>query len=153
MMIIKRSAVAAAALAVAFGSSVGVGHATTYSEDFATFNPLLSISVGDTVDFSSSCTDCGDGGDFFSLSETAPKIMSIAANMFVAEGDSFSYTFTIVGTYAYGSAPLAVIDNISVSLTPIPAAFPLFATGLAAMGFFGLRKKHKVSGADCLAAA
>jgi hypothetical protein len=63
MRIIKRSAIAAAAvLIVAFGSSVGVGHATTHTEDFAAFNPLLSISVGDTVDFSSSCTDCGVGG-------------------------------------------------------------------------------------------
>lgn len=146
MISITRSVVVAAAvLAAAFGSSVGVSHATTYTEDFATFNSLLSIKVGDTVDFSSSCTDCGNGGDFLSLSETAPSFVSIAANMFVAEGQSFPYTFTSAGTYAYGSAPLAIIDNISVSATPIPAAFPLFATGLGVIGLLNRRRKRKAA--------
>jgi hypothetical protein len=106
MRIIKRSAIAAAAvLIVAFGSSVGVGHATTHTEDFAAFNPLLSISVGDTVDFSSSCTDCGVGGDFLSLSETAPSIDSIAADVFVATVTHFLTHSQSPARMPTGSAP------------------------------------------------
>ncbi len=34
-------------------------------------------------------------------------------------------------------------NNITTSATPLPAALPLFATGLGAMGLFGWRRKRK----------
>jgi hypothetical protein len=48
---------------------------------------------------------------------------------------------------SYYASTLATIDydNLSfdVSQTPLPAALPLFATGLGAMGLFGWRRKRK----------
>jgi hypothetical protein len=51
-------------------------------------------------------------------------------------------------TWAYSSfdptqfsAP--VIDNIAANPTPLPAALPLFATGLSALGLLGWRRKRK----------
>jgi len=56
-----------------------------------------------------------------------------------------------------GTASYIVYDNITlgsgtpIATTPLPATFPLFATGLGAMGLFGWRKKRKA--AAVLAAA
>ncbi len=36
------------------------------------------------------------------------------------------------------------VNSLSVSATPLPAALPLFATGLGALGFLGWRRKRKV---------
>jgi hypothetical protein len=35
------------------------------------------------------------------------------------------------------------LDNASVNATPLPAALPLFATGLGALGLLGWRRKRK----------
>jgi hypothetical protein len=35
-------------------------------------------------------------------------------------------------------------DNFSVSETPLPAALPLFATGLGVVGLLGWRRKRKI---------
>lgn len=37
------------------------------------------------------------------------------------------------------------LDNITVNATPLPAALPLFATGLGAMGLFGWRRKRRAA--------
>lgn len=44
-----------------------------------------------------------------------------------------------------GSASFAITTAPSVSAVPVPAALPLFGTGLAIMGFIGWRKKRKVA--------
>ena len=36
------------------------------------------------------------------------------------------------------------VNSLSISATPLPAALPLFATGLGALGFLGWRRKRKV---------
>jgi hypothetical protein len=41
----------------------------------------------------------------------------------------------------FGETPCT--DNCAVSSVPIPAALPLFAAGLSAMGFMGWRRKRK----------
>jgi hypothetical protein len=33
--------------------------------------------------------------------------------------------------------------TVTLGSTPLPAAFPLFATGLGALGLFGWRRKRK----------
>ena len=43
------------------------------------------------------------------------------------------------------------VDVLVLSLTPIPATLPLFASGLGAMGLFGWRSKRKT--VDVLAVA
>ena len=52
-----------------------------------------------------------------------------------------------------GTADYIIYDNITlgsgtpITTTPLPAALPLFATGLGAMGLFGWRKKRKAAAA------
>jgi hypothetical protein len=55
-----------------------------------------------------------------------------------AYGDGFFDTFP-------GTVPndIGYMDNYSVSSRPIPAALPLFATGLGGMGLLGWRRKRK----------
>ena len=36
-----------------------------------------------------------------------------------------------------------VMDDITYTVTPLPAALPLFATGLGALGLLGWRRKRK----------
>ena len=43
------------------------------------------------------------------------------------------------------------VTDLGVTSTPLPAALPLFASGLGAMGLFGWRRKRKI--AASLAAA
>jgi hypothetical protein len=42
------------------------------------------------------------------------------------------------------------VDNINVTVnpTPLPAALPLFATGLGALGLFGWRRKRTAQAVD-----
>jgi hypothetical protein len=55
--------------------------------------------------------------------------------------------------YYYGSSGypdntgslLISVEANSLTTTPLPAALPLFATGLGAMGFFGWRRKRKAT--------
>lgn len=44
--------------------------------------------------------------------------------------------------YAYNKSA-GSFNDVAASATPLPAALPLFATGLGAMGFFGCRRKRK----------
>ena len=50
------------------------------------------------------------------------------------------------GTF-YASKNQSETSSWSVGETPLPAALPLFATGLGAMGLFGWRRKRKAQGA------
>jgi hypothetical protein len=42
-----------------------------------------------------------------------------------------------------GGSPNSVVIDFAVTQTPIPAAFPLFAAGLGALGLFGRYRKRK----------
>lgn len=44
-----------------------------------------------------------------------------------------------------GANPTGLLVSVSVSPTPLPAALPLFATGLGALGVLGWRKKKKTA--------
>jgi hypothetical protein len=52
----------------------------------------------------------------------------------------FFFEDTINGPIASFSSPFPIAE---LAATPLPAAFPLFAIGLGAMGLFGWRKKRK----------
>ena len=45
-------------------------------------------------------------------------------------------------TFTWGSGADAGSFVIDIATTPLPAALPLFASALGALGFFGLRKKR-----------
>jgi choice-of-anchor C domain-containing protein len=60
--------------------------------------------------------------------------------VFPATGSSTLIRFaSTTNNCCYGPA----LDNVSVNATPLPAALPLFATGLGALGLLGWRRKRK----------
>lgn len=63
----------------------------------------------------------------------------------VADGNS-TIAFNFIGNSTQGWPDEGFgIDNVSVSGTPLPAALPLFATGLGALGLLGWRRKRKAA--------
>ena len=61
--------------------------------------------------------------------------------------DSASTTIEFLGDSANISSRYIGLDDVDVELatTPLPAALPLFASGLGALGLFGWRKKRKAA--------
>lgn len=65
----------------------------------------------------------------------------------LTEGDSYTLTFLGLAT---GGDHTSFIDAVSLDLvdaTPLPAALPLFATGLGALGLLGWRRKGRTQAA------
>jgi hypothetical protein len=61
---------------------------------------------------------------------------------FIADGTS--NTITLAENFPVGPVPSYVgLDDVSVTATPLPAALPLFATGLGALGLHGWRRRRK----------
>jgi hypothetical protein len=58
--------------------------------------------------------------------------------------DVFSGTIGNTGVIDFGPAP------VLVAATPLPAALPLFATGLGALGLLGWRRKRKAANGTSL---
>jgi len=63
---------------------------------------------------------------------------------------TFASTVTTGGGFGYPAAFGPALDNVAVFATsnesfqtPLPAALPLFASGLGAIGLFGWRRKRK----------
>ena len=61
---------------------------------------------------------------------------------------SFQFTLTTAQTISFYISDNNLIDNVGgisldVSAVPLPAALPLFATGLGALGLLGWRRKRK----------
>jgi hypothetical protein len=46
-----------------------------------------------------------------------------------------------------GAGTQVALDNLTISAVPLPAALPLFATGLGTLGLLGWRRKRKAKGA------
>jgi hypothetical protein len=77
------------------------------------------------------------------------NVISPTANPnFSSSGSLITLGVVTVGQYANGSAT-SYFDNLDMDITytpnptPVPAALPLFASGLGAMGLFGWRRKRK----------
>ena len=105
----------------------------------------VTINLGDTVHWEF------DNGSFPVEVESGAT-----AGIFVSNGTfqstvSFDFTFSVAGFYPYfdavtGHAEEGAFGSITVlpaATTPLPAALPLFASGLGALGFFGWRRKRK----------
>jgi len=67
---------------------------------------------------------------------------TIATLLFLTNGAGDATVF-FNQTTPSGSEASPIIDNVTVSETPIPATLPLFATGLGAFGLLGWRRKRK----------
>jgi hypothetical protein len=76
-----------------------------------------------------------DANGVFSLSLIAGDTYTIALENEANVNGAMS-TASMDGTFDWDISP-------SIAATPLPAALPLFATGLSAMGFFGWRKRRK----------
>lgn len=93
---------------------------------------------------------------FSNGSSTGSGIFSTVEGAIVGWSDVNGFDTLTVGAYgqaytAFGQHQSIALDNLSVQLlspvsqVPVPAALPLFGTGLAVMGFVGWRRKRKVS--------
>lgn len=88
-----------------------------------TGTPLGAFTGSDLACFSSSCAD--------TLFDLATFISSSTIGSIVLTDDGAAFEYAFPG----GAVP--------VSATPLPAAFPLFATGIGGLGLFGWRRKRK----------
>jgi hypothetical protein len=63
---------------------------------------------------------------------------------------SYSASYVVVNDYQFAFWQTTTFDNFTetvVGTTPLPAALPLFATGLGLMGLLGWRRKKKAPAA------
>ena len=103
------------------GISAGVGGATTWKVEFFVSGSLLASVTQSTL---------GPGGVFIGWNAGTEKITSLRVT-------DLSRNNLTIG-----------VDNLRteiVSAVPLPAALPLFAAGLSAMGFMGWRRRRRVA--------
>ncbi len=118
---------------------------------------ILSQTFGDiagsTYNVAFFASNGGNGGDANAFLTVSVDGVGVTVPGTIVEG-YVSYAFSFVGT---GSDTLSIwaqtnpsewfVDDVSVDgdlvagTTPLPAGFPLFATGLAALGWFARPKK------------
>ena len=89
----------------------------------------LSFDGGTTPTAYFNTTGRGDAGDF----QTSPCL--IQSWQVCAPADNF-----VVGSVEY-----QMLESLGYNPTPVPAALPLFATGLGGLGLLGWRRKRKAS--------
>lgn len=121
---------------------------------------VLSQTVADTTGQSYDLTyflaSNGASPSDFSVAWDGTTLPGSALTDPNSSGSYVEYSFLLTGT---GSDTLAIserddpgymaLDDVSLtgaSATPLPAALPLFATGLGALGLFGWRRKRKAIG-------
>jgi hypothetical protein len=133
------------------------GNAATFSSPSGTFNLLsfyataawnddMTLTItglrgGGVIDTTSALIQTS-GPSFFNL-----DWLGIDTVTFETSGGVANPNFCCGGD-VQGSRQFA-LDNVSVELnpTPIPAALPLFATGIGAIGLLGWRRKRKAQAA------
>ena len=100
--------------------------------------PVFSISIGSSVfDLSDNVTNIAfSNGNLFNITAVIPD--QIPAVLFLGSTQlSFSYSLSI--NVENGSGFI----TSTVAAVPLPAALPLFATGLAALGLLAWRRKRQ----------
>ena len=103
------------------------------------FSVIFDGNTGsDLTDFVTVFLDGVNIGDF-----TNDQISPISHSF---NGMSFDYRFEFNSSNTtIGFHQVVNEGTISVSAVPVPAALPLFGTGLAVMGFIGWRRKRKLA--------
>ncbi len=79
----------------------------------------------------------GSGGVFYGINLISFVVGGYGQLSSACGGNCSRYNMFAIG------APTITIDTVGA--VPIPAALPLFGTGLALMGFFGWRRKRKIA--------
>ena len=132
----------------------GLTPGNTYDLSFAIASEGSGTGTGSTgavvnVSFSSGSSTAAQ--DFTSTGSVYWSNWTTDTMTFVATSSSATLVFTDLAVEFPGWNDLG-LDNVSVtgagtSVTPLPAALPLFATGLGTMGLFGWRRKRKAPAA------
>jgi hypothetical protein len=107
------------------------------------FSDLQMASVGVSILVDGS-TDFISG--FTGSSPHQPAIPFLLNDISLTQGAIIDFVIDSLGDQSYDIAGLQA--DITASPTPLPAALPLFATGVGIMGWFGRRRKRMVVIAD-----
>ena len=106
--------------------------------------PFCTVTTG-------SCPDAFDGFEFvFSAGVNISGVTASGAKDFQPISGGLAFTPTIITANLAGDTP-QIGDQLILDLTfpttatPLPAALPLFATGLGAIGLLGWRRKRKAA--------
>ena len=121
---------------IALWNEDGVGFGTgniSFSTDGVTFTPLTTIHPIDNP------INVNYGAEVFSLGVVALQFLRLDVSDCPQSVESNEFTGCGIGEIAFSSLGPAVNE------TPIPAALPLFATGLGALGLLGWRRKKKTA--------
>jgi hypothetical protein len=118
---------------------------------------LTLVSSHRTPFFTANSGTSGPGGTAEAAAAAAYNVGSLSINGTLYSFNSVNADgLNLIGTDFYfaidGGVDLPVSYYVSglvwnPATTPVPAALPLFATGLGAMGLLGLRKKRKAQAA------
>lgn len=125
------------------GSSNDAGVLTT-KDEFLAGEYLVSFDLAGSQRGGSDSVEVNFGGislGTFILASADPFTTISQTITILANG---KLSFSDLGNDNIG----ALLDNVSVSLVsavPVPAALPLFGTGLAVLGFMGWRRKRKAA--------
>jgi hypothetical protein len=146
------------------GSDFGPTSGPYTTTDMVTGTIDLATALGDNLGLSSILPDSfsfSDGVQTITSSDSLSKesfnvatdangyivAWSIILETDVSDGISSNFNpgFVVPGDIAYlnGGSDGAAVTLTPGSWTPLPAALPLFATGLGAMGLLGWRRKRK----------
>jgi hypothetical protein len=109
-------------------SSVGLNGAFDYSSNLVTDSATFSTQTN--YDFQAATNN--------GLTPLVEFILLVGAN----NSEIITYSSPTDNVYALGTS-----TAIQVSATPLPAALPLFTTGLGALGLLGWRRKRKSAAA------
>jgi hypothetical protein len=130
-------------LSAPLGNSVGPLTITPVSFSFSDGVQTLTSSNGPAFDFSGFVTNSSGGIVSWyvdSVGDSARNIMSYNG----ADGAE-DYAYGCIGVICGRGFNLASPGTWSVSTTPIPAALPLFASGLGVLGLLGKWRKRKAA--------
>jgi hypothetical protein len=118
------------------------GSATLYSGTGLSENFTIPYG-GTSVDFQYSFTypTAGDYTVSFSYTSEYDEEYYYYYSFFTR--NDWWYGMNSYGPSGQGSGTLTVNALVDPQVTPLPAALPLFATGLGALGLFGWRRKRK----------
>ena len=86
----------------------------------------------------------GDGffvSGFVSTEISHPAIPGDITVPYALGGPNLGSGFIVFGGKSPSIAAALTIDTVDVVVTPLPAALPLFATGLGVMGWFARRRR------------
>ena len=112
-------------------TAFGLDFSTLFSSTTATF----TLSNGFTTTANTNNATTNFETQFLGFISTAPfdSITFSIPNIFIADQNT--------------NTSYVVADVVTASATPLPAALPLFATGLGALGLLGWRRKKKAQAA------